>query len=43
MFREADALAGGDESAIVYAERCAEYAQKGVAEGWDGVLTMKTK
>jgi len=43
LFRQVDQMVQGDESAIVYADRCAEYAKKGVSENWDGVLTMKTK
>ncbi len=43
LFRKANELVPSDESSIVYAERCEEYAQKGVAPNWNGVLTMKTK
>lgn len=43
FFRKANQLVPGDESSLVYAERCDEYAVKGVAPNWNGILTMKTK
>lgn len=43
FFRKANQLVPGDESSLVYAERCDEYAAKGVAPNWNGILTMKTK
>ena len=36
-------LPDGDQTALIFAERCKNYIKKGVPEDWDGVMNMTSK
>ena len=43
LFIQAANEYNNDETALIFAERCKTYIQKGVSEKWDGVLNMTSK
>jgi adenylate cyclase len=43
MFIEANHMNPEDEAALIFAERCKNYIEQGVAADWDGVMNMTTK
>ena len=43
LFMQANSMCGGDPIAIVFADRCRNFIENGVEEGWDGVINMTSK
>lgn len=43
LFLQASQLAGEDPTALIFAERCKTYLEKGVPENWDGVMNLTSK
>lgn len=43
LFVKANSLVPDDESPLVYAQRCKDYIEKGLPDGWDGVMNMTSK
>ena len=42
LFLQADKICH-DDTALIFADRCKNYIEKGVPENWDGVMTMTSK
>ena len=40
---EANKIENGDPIALVFADRCRNFIENGVEEGWDGVINMTSK
>jgi len=43
LFMEANKIENGDPIALVFADRCRNFIENGVEEGWDGVINMTSK
>ena len=43
MFVQANAMLPEDQTALVFADRCKSYMQKGVPEDWDGIMNLTSK
>ena len=43
LFMQSNSMCGGDPIAIVFADRCRNFIENGVEEGWDGVINMTSK
>lgn len=43
LFMQATATGVQDDTAMVFAQRCKDFIEKGVPEGWDGVINMTSK
>lgn len=43
LFMQATSTGVEDETAILFAQRCKDFIEKGVPEGWDGVINMTSK
>ena len=43
MFIDANHMNPEDEAALIFAERCKNYIEQGIAADWDGVMNMTTK
>ena len=43
LFMQANSMCGGDPIALVFADRCKNFIENGVEEGWDGVINMTSK
>ena len=43
MFVQANAMLPEDQAALVFADRCKSYMQKGVPEDWDGIMNLTSK
>ena len=43
MFAQANAMLPEDQAALVFADRCKSYMQKGVPEDWDGIMNLTSK
>ena len=40
---QANSMCGGDPIALVFADRCKNFIENGVADDWDGVINMTSK
>ena len=43
LFMQANSMCGGDPIALVFADRCKNFIENGVADDWDGVINMTSK
>lgn len=43
LFMQATSTGIQDDTAIIFAQRCKDFIEKGVPEGWDGVINMTSK
>ena len=43
LFLQANKIGDGDPIALVFADRCKNFIEKGVEKGWDGVINMTSK
>ncbi len=43
LFMQANSMGEGDPIALVFADRCKNFIENGVEEGWDGVINMTSK
>ena len=43
LFMQANSMGAGDPIALVFADRCKNFIENGVAEDWDGVINMTSK
>ena len=43
LFMQANSMGAGDPIALVFADRCKNFIENGVEEGWDGVINMTSK
>ena len=42
-FIQANAMLPEDQAALVFAERCKSYMQKGIPDNWDGIMNLTSK
>ncbi len=43
LFMQANSMGAGDPIALVFADRCKNFIENGVADDWDGVINMTSK
>ena len=43
LFVQANKLADGDPTSLVFADRCKKFVENGVPKDWDGVVNMTSK
>ena len=43
LFVQANSVKGGDETSLIFAERCKLYLEKGIPENWDGIINLTSK
>ena len=43
LFMQANSIGSGDPTALIFAERCKNFIENGIEEGWDGVINMTSK
>ncbi len=43
LFMQANSIGDGDPTALIFADRCKNFIENGVEEGWDGVINMTSK
>lgn len=43
LFMQANSMCAGDPIALVFADRCKNFIENGVADDWDGVINMTSK
>lgn len=43
LFMQANSMGSGDPIALVFADRCKNFIENGVADDWDGVINMTSK
>ncbi len=43
LFMQANSMGAGDPTALIFADRCKNFIENGVEEGWDGVINMTSK
>ncbi len=43
LFMQANSIGNGDPTALIFADRCKNFIENGVADDWDGVINMTSK